>query len=114
MRADKREQEMAVLDKCIDLVTQVSGRRPTGYVAPWWEFSTVRTSCCWSASVIGARRSPAAARFVPDSPLEQAGFELVWGFSCQVVVLGFSESSLFGAGKPFFIPSPAIRFAEGG
>ena len=35
------EQEMAVLDKCIDLVTQLSGRRPTGYVAPWWEFSTV-------------------------------------------------------------------------
>ena len=47
-----------------------------------------------------------------DCPLEQAGFELVWGFSCQVVVLGFAESSLFGAGKPFFIPSPAIRFAE--
>src|SRR5580700_318839 len=36
-----REQEMAVLDKCIDLVTQLSGKRPTGYVAPWWEFSTV-------------------------------------------------------------------------
>src|SRR3984885_5448467 len=36
-----REQEMAVLDKCIELVTQLSGRRPTGYVAPWWEFSTV-------------------------------------------------------------------------
>jgi hypothetical protein len=51
-------------------------------------------------------------RFVTDSPLEGDGFELVWGFSCQVVVLGFAESSLFGAGKPFFIPSPAIRFAE--
>src|SRR5271165_5475023 len=36
-----REQETAVLDKCIELVTQLSGRRPTGYVAPWWEFSTV-------------------------------------------------------------------------
>src|ERR1700724_4587614 len=46
------------------------------------------------------------------SPLEGDGFELVWGFSCQVVVLGFAESSLFGAGKPFFIPSPAIRFPE--
>ncbi len=32
---------MAVVDKCIELVmTQVSGRRPTGYVAPWWDFST--------------------------------------------------------------------------
>jgi len=35
------EQEETVLDKCIDLVTKVSGRRPTGYVAPWWEFSPV-------------------------------------------------------------------------
>jgi peptidoglycan/xylan/chitin deacetylase (PgdA/CDA1 family) len=36
-----REQETAVLDKCIDLVERVSGKRPTGYVAPWWEFSNV-------------------------------------------------------------------------
>lgn len=36
-----REQEMAVLDKCIDLVGKLAGRRPTGYVAPWWEFSPV-------------------------------------------------------------------------
>src|SRR3954464_9323299 len=35
------EQEEAVLDKCIDLVTALSGKRPTGYVAPWWEFSPV-------------------------------------------------------------------------
>lgn len=35
------EQEEAVLDKCIDLITELSGQRPTGYVAPWWEFSNV-------------------------------------------------------------------------
>ena len=35
------EQEEAVLDRCIDLVTKLSGKRPTGYVAPWWEFSPV-------------------------------------------------------------------------
>ena len=35
------EQEEAVLDKCIDLIKKVSGRSPTGYVAPWWEFSAV-------------------------------------------------------------------------
>jgi hypothetical protein len=29
--------------------------------------------------------------FVPDSPLEETGFELVWGFSCQVVVLGLLQ-----------------------
>ena len=35
------EQEEAVLVKCIDLITKISGKRPTGYVAPWWEFSHV-------------------------------------------------------------------------
>ena len=35
------EQEEAILVKCIGLIEQVSGRRPTGYVAPWWEFSNV-------------------------------------------------------------------------
>jgi hypothetical protein len=50
--------------------------------------------------------------FAIDSPLEESGFELVWGFSCQAVIFGFAESSLFGAGGPFFIPSPAIRFPE--
>jgi peptidoglycan/xylan/chitin deacetylase (PgdA/CDA1 family) len=35
------EQEEAVLDRSIELITQLSGQRPTGYVAPWWEFSPV-------------------------------------------------------------------------
>lgn len=35
------EQEEAVLDRCIDLIEELCGRRPTGYVAPWWEFSPV-------------------------------------------------------------------------
>jgi peptidoglycan/xylan/chitin deacetylase (PgdA/CDA1 family) len=35
------QQEETVLRKCIDLVEKVSGQRPTGYVAPWWEFSNV-------------------------------------------------------------------------
>ena len=35
--AMSEEQEEAVLLKCIDLITQVSGKRPTGYVAPWWQ-----------------------------------------------------------------------------
>jgi peptidoglycan-N-acetylglucosamine deacetylase len=35
------EQEEAVLVKCIGLIEEASGRRPTGYVAPWWEFSNV-------------------------------------------------------------------------
>lgn len=39
--AMSREQEADVLDRCIELIEQKSGRRPTGYVAPWWEFSPV-------------------------------------------------------------------------
>ncbi|GAA4341905.1 polysaccharide deacetylase [Pigmentiphaga soli] len=35
------QQEEDVLDKCIELITEISGRRPTGYVAPWWEFSGI-------------------------------------------------------------------------
>lgn len=35
------EQEEAVLDKAIDVIMALSGKRPTGYVAPWWEFSNV-------------------------------------------------------------------------
>jgi peptidoglycan/xylan/chitin deacetylase (PgdA/CDA1 family) len=36
-----REQEADVLDRSIELIEQLAGRRPTGYVAPWWEFSRV-------------------------------------------------------------------------
>src|ERR1700732_759053 len=35
------EQEEAVLDHCIRLITELTGKPPTGYVAPWWEFSNV-------------------------------------------------------------------------
>ena len=38
-------------------------------------------------------------KFAPDSMVEGDGFELVWGFSCQAVVLGCADSFLFGAGK---------------
>lgn len=36
-----REQEQAVLDKSFELITELYGKPPTGYVAPWWEFSNV-------------------------------------------------------------------------
>lgn len=34
-------QEAAVLDRCIELIEAAARRRPTGYAAPWWEFSPV-------------------------------------------------------------------------
>jgi len=33
------EQEEAVLDKCIELATKLTGKPPRGYIAPWWELS---------------------------------------------------------------------------
>jgi hypothetical protein len=56
-------------------------------------------------------RQQCRARFVGDSPLEGNGFEPVWAFPVKWSFLFFA-GSLFGAGKPFFVPSPAIRVAE--
>jgi len=39
--AMSREQETEVLDHCIALIERRSGTSPTGYVAPWWEFSGI-------------------------------------------------------------------------
>ena len=39
--AMSREQETEVLDYCIDLIQTRTGKRPTGYVAPWREFSNI-------------------------------------------------------------------------
>ena len=35
------EQEEAVLVRCIEVLSKLAGKPPTGYVAPWWEFSHV-------------------------------------------------------------------------
>lgn len=34
-----RRQEEDVLDKCVELLTKLSGRQPLGFAAPWWEHS---------------------------------------------------------------------------
>jgi hypothetical protein len=63
----------------------------------------------------GSARSSALVeepRFARDSPLEGDGFELVWGFSCQVVIFGLLAVLCSEREKPFFVPSLAIRFAE--
>jgi len=31
------EQEEAIFDKCIEVITRLAGKSPRGYVAPWWE-----------------------------------------------------------------------------
>ncbi|HEY0248268.1 MAG TPA: polysaccharide deacetylase [Gryllotalpicola sp.] len=35
------EQEEAVLDRSIELIEKVSGRKPRGYIAPWGEMTTI-------------------------------------------------------------------------
>lgn len=37
-------QEADVLDKCIELIVELSGRHPRGYAAPWWELSSTTPS----------------------------------------------------------------------
>ena len=32
------EQEEVIFDKCIERIEWISGKKPRGYVAPWWEF----------------------------------------------------------------------------
>jgi hypothetical protein len=66
---------------------------------------------CRGVTVGKARESG----FARDSPLEGDGFELVWGFSCQVVVFGFFAGSLFGAGKAVLRPVACdqVRGARG-
>tara|TARA_R110002020_G_scaffold228487_2_gene439212 strand:+ start:1120 stop:1998 length:879 start_codon:yes stop_codon:yes gene_type:complete len=39
--AMSEEQEEAVLHKSLELITKLAGKQPTGYVAPWWEFSNI-------------------------------------------------------------------------
>ncbi len=33
-------QEEAVIEKCIDLIEKLCGKKPVGYDAPWWQFSS--------------------------------------------------------------------------
>ena len=49
------------------------------------------------------------------APENQVRNGLVWGFFCQAVVLGFSASSLFGAGKAVLRPVACdqVRGARG-
>ena len=35
------KQEEDILLRSIELITELTGKSPTGYVAPWWEFSNV-------------------------------------------------------------------------
>jgi hypothetical protein len=44
--------------------------------------------------------------------VEGTGFELVWGFSCQAVVWVVLTVFCSERERPFFVPSPGIRFAE--
>ncbi|MCL2803060.1 MAG: polysaccharide deacetylase [Micrococcales bacterium] len=36
-----RQQETDILQRCIEIIAERTGQAPTGYCAPWWEFSQV-------------------------------------------------------------------------
>src|SRR5947209_19286721 len=66
------------------------------------------------------RDGAAGVRVALDSPLEESGFELVWGFSCQVVVFGLLQFFVrSGKGRSSFFNRAAgvkkvfrLRFQE--
>ena len=62
----------------------------------------------------GALQPPGKVGFAPDSALEEAGFELVWGFSCQVVIL-VSSRFFVRSGKAVLHPVACdqVRGARG-
>jgi len=45
------QQERDVLERCLELMESTLGRRPTGYVAPWWEFSHITNELLLEAGV---------------------------------------------------------------
>jgi len=46
-----RDQESAILHKCIALIEKYWGRRPVGYVAPWWEVSETTVELLLNAGI---------------------------------------------------------------
>lgn len=46
-----RSQEEAILNKCIALIEKFWGRRPVGYVAPWWEVSETSVELLLKAGI---------------------------------------------------------------
>jgi hypothetical protein len=51
----------------------------------------VASVTCWRSAIWFSPLTLARDRGFADSALEEAGFELVWGFSCQVVVFGLLQ-----------------------
>jgi len=45
---------------------------------------------------------------MPDSPLERDGFELVWGFPCQVVFFGLLPDEARGIVSRLHAITPAV------
>ncbi len=46
-----RQQEQAVLNNCVALIEKFWGRRPVGYVAPWWEVSETSVELLLEAGI---------------------------------------------------------------
>jgi len=78
----------------------------------YWNMARQRYCCglarCWRALRLSADRAENAARkrALFGALIEESGSHM----TCMGLFL--SSGSLFGAEKPFFIPSPAIQFPE--
>ena len=76
--------------------------QPSSNLADYRTIGQSRSASRWITSFgpVASNEIDEEVRFAADSAVEGSGFELVWGFSCQVVVLGFAESSLLFGDRP--------------
>src|SRR6516165_5533997 len=97
------------------LVGEREEYEPAGAVRPNGAAFIIRKEDA-AGQVVAASSPEPKSRLQRPTPGASAAQEpmvcgLVWGFFCQVV-FWFVAGSLFGAERPFLVPSPAIRFAE--
>jgi peptidoglycan/xylan/chitin deacetylase (PgdA/CDA1 family) len=60
-----RQQEEDVLKKAIELIEKFAGKKPRGYVAPWWELQP--PSCCFrtASAMTTVRATTTSSPFTP-------------------------------------------------
>ena len=73
-------QEEAVLARSVEIIEHLSGRRPRGYVAPWWEMSSSTAALLQQYGFRYDHSVTADGNAVADAwDLKQAGFRADWG-----------------------------------
>ena len=88
------QQEEDVLERCIEVSTRVTGKRPTGYVAPWWEFSPITNELLlkkgfkYDHSLMHRDFEPYYVRVGPRTATARSPLPLALGYGSASVAAG--------------------------